>query len=132
MSRRIQTTTLQATDGGPVDTYFDRIIKYIPADIVSAWVAVTGIVKSANGIPTNAVLWICFVVGAVVTLVWTLEQTRVVGTPPAWLQAAVSTSAFVIWVFALGDPFSSLSFYNQVYGSLALIAFTLISGRIVP
>jgi hypothetical protein len=35
-------------------------------------------------------------------------------------------------VFGMGDPFTSLSFYHPIYGSLALIFFTLISGRIVP
>jgi hypothetical protein len=132
MSRRIRSSALQATNGATVDTYFDRIIKYIPADIVSAWVAVIGIVKAANGIPTNIVLWIAFFIGASLTFVWTLKQTHMDGTPPAWLQALVSTVAFGIWAFALGAPFDSLSFYNPVYGSLALIAFTLASGRIVP
>ena len=132
MTRRIQTVAFQSKAGGPVDTYFDRVVKYIPADIVSAWVVVIGIVKSAQGIPTNAVRWASFLFGVILTPFWTLKQTHVEGEAPAWLQAAVATAAFVVWVFALGDPFSSLDFYRQVYGSLALIAFTLLSGRIVP
>jgi hypothetical protein len=133
MSRRIRTTALESTGKGAVDTYFDRVIKYIPTDIVSAWVAVTGIVKGAGaGVPTNAVLWGCFVFGALLTPFWTLKQTQMEGVPPAWLQASMGTVAFVVWVFAMGDPFTSLSFYHQLYGSLALIAFTLISGLIVP
>jgi hypothetical protein len=132
MSRRIKTAALQGTGGAAVDTYFDRVIKYIPADIVSAWVAVIGIVKSASGIPTSTVLWICFLFGIAITFVWTPWQTGVSGAYPAWVQATVCTIAFVVWVFALGEPFTSLYWYNQLYGSLALIGFTLVAGRVVP
>jgi hypothetical protein len=133
MSRRILTTALETTTGnGVVDTYFDRVVKFIPADIIGAWIAASSIVKSSSGIPTNTVLWICFVFGVIITPAWTLKQTNFQSLPPARLQALVATAAFVVWVFALGDPFSALSFYHQVYGSLVLIAFTLISGGIVP
>jgi hypothetical protein len=132
MSRRIITTAFQANGGGILDGYFDRILKYIPADIVGAWIAVTGIVKGATGISTQTVLWICFSFGVVLTPFWILQQTHIKDTPPAYLQAAVSTAAFCVWVFAVGEPFSGLGFYNPVYGSLVLIAFSLLSGRIVP
>src|SRR5690349_15561196 len=39
-----------------IDTYFDKVVKYIPADIVGAWVAVTGLVSSASGIDRQMVL----------------------------------------------------------------------------
>jgi hypothetical protein len=132
MARRIQSLAFEGTQGQGVDTYFDRIVKYIPADIVSAWVAVTGIIKASSGIPTITVYWVTFLIGIGITLVWTLRQTNVPGARPAWLQAAISSVAFIVWVFALGEPFASLSFYNPVYGSLALIGFTLISGIIIP
>ena len=46
--------------------------------------------------------------------------------PPAVTQIVVSTGAFVVWVFALGEPFSSLAFYRPVYGSLLLILYNII------
>jgi hypothetical protein len=63
---------------------------------------------------------------------WTLKQTHLEGAPPARVQASISTAAFVVWVFALGEPFDSFNFYHRVYGSLALIGFTLVVGLIVP
>jgi hypothetical protein len=63
MSRRIRTVALAGTQSGEVDTYFDRVIKYIPTDIVAAWVAADGIVASAQGVPTTIILWVIFLFG---------------------------------------------------------------------
>ncbi|MDB5653914.1 MAG: hypothetical protein JWQ94_1527 [Tardiphaga sp.] len=136
MSRRIVTTAYQGAGGGASDTYFDRIVKYIPSDIVAAWTAVSAAVDGASKagatIPTSTVLWICFLFGVVITPFWVLKQTTALNAPPAKSQAAVGTVAFIVWVFALGGPFSSLSFYNGLYGTLAIVGFTLVSGLIVP
>jgi len=133
MPRRIITTQYQSTAGSAPDTYFDKIIKYIPTDIVAAWVAATGLVATAgNAVPATKLLWICLVVGIIFTPLWTLRQTRMPGVPPAYKQSVVSTCAFVVWVFALGGPFATLAFYHPVYGSLLLIAFTLAVGLIEP
>jgi hypothetical protein len=134
MPRRIQRVTLEDTTGQqrPADAYFDRVVKYVPADVVGAWVAVTTLLKKAAGVPVETVLWVCFAVGIVVTAIWTWRQTKTKNQAAPPIQILISTLAFVVWVFALGDPFASLSFYNRVYGSLALIGFTLISGAIIP
>jgi hypothetical protein len=134
MPRRIETVDLQAITGEarPADSYFDRVVKYVPSDVVGAWVAVTTLLKSAHGIRQDVVLWICFAVGVVVTAVWTWRQTQAEGQTALVIQVIVSTLAFIVWVFALGDPFARLSFYNPVFGSLALIGFTLVTGAVVP
>ena len=137
MPRRIRTTRLEGVTGGDADTYFDRIIKYIPADIVAAWTAVTAAVSgaaklgAANFTPST-VLWICFAFGVIITPLWILKQTAAGGEPPAKTQAIVATLAFIVWVFALGAPFDSQPWYNGLFGTLAIIGFTLISGLIVP
>jgi hypothetical protein len=116
-----------------VDTFFDRVVKYIPADIVSAWVFVTAAIKGApDDTPKNIVLWVAFVLGIVLTSLWTLRQTREPKLRPAVTQAVVSTIAFAVWVFALGGPFESLTFYRPLYGSLLLVLYTLLAGLIVP
>lgn len=132
MSRRIRTVSPQSSQSSRPDTYFDRVIKYIPADIVGAWVAASGIVKGAQGVPAESLLWIVFIFGAVLTPVWTLRQTNEPEQQPAYLQAGISTLAFFVWVFALGGPFAHFEFYHEAYGSLLLIGFTLAVGAIVP
>jgi hypothetical protein len=34
--------------------------------------------------------------------------------------------AFIVWVFATGEPFSSLSFYQPYYASITIIIFTFV------
>jgi len=135
MNRRIVGTQLhaQGLDKG-IDTYFDRVVKYIPVEIVSAWVAAKGLVQAADVAAKDTVMWICFAVGSVFTILTILKQTGQPGKPHAWGQIAISTLAFVIWTVALGEPFTSLLGTNQqaLYGSLLLIFFTLGAGFIVP
>lgn len=132
MPRRINTLTLQATGGNPPDTYVDKIIKYIPSDVVAAWVAATGLIAGAANIPKTTLLWICFAAGAIITPFWVLRQTGTPSGPPQYKHAAVSTVSFIVWVFALGGPFATLSWYNPIYGSLLLIFVTLAIGLVDP
>ncbi len=137
MGRRIVGEEFHATGGpsGPsVDGYFDRIIKYIPSDVVGAWVAVAGIIgqPTVNGPPRYTTLWISFAFGVVFTFLWTAKQTMGGGLPFARTQVLLSTVAFVVWVFALGGPFRSFGWYDDSFGSLALIGFTLLTGLVVP
>lgn len=132
MSRRVITTQLQASTGTRVDSYFDKLVKYIPTDIVGAWIAIIGLVKSADDIPQNALLWGLFVFFVLLTGLWTLRQTSEPKKPPARIQTLISTGAFIVWGFALGEPFSSLSWYHPVYGSIALIMYSLIVPLINP
>ncbi len=128
--RRIVSTQRQTTQGADVDTYFDRIIKYIPADIVGAWVAIMGLISGNNA--SSTVLWIMFIIMVAITAAWTYKQTRTPFMPPAVTQIIVSTLSFAVWVFALGGPFATLPWYRAFYGSLALIVYTLVIGLIVP
>src|SRR2546430_6628139 len=114
-----------------VDTYFDKVFKYIPADIVGAWVAVTGLISSARGIPRQTILWVAFGIGLILTAWWTWKQAAVPGRRPPATQAIISTGAFAGWVFALGGPFQLLP-GREVYGSLLLILYTLVVALIDP
>jgi hypothetical protein len=134
MGRRIITIQYNRTDssGAAVDGYFDKVIKYIPSDIVGGWVAVTGLIKSADNVPTNLLLWIAFGAGIILTLLWTLKQTSEPGKKTAKTQIIISTFSFAVWVFALGGPFATLEFYRPLYGSLMLIFYSLGIGLVTP
>ena len=134
MGRRIETVECHATGAGrEVDTYFDRVVKYIPADVVSAWVFVTASINGASDdTPKAAILWVAFVCRLGLTALWVWKQTSEPGRPPAVTQTIIATVAFGVWVFALGGPFASLPFYRPVYGSLLLVLYTLAAGLVIP
>lgn len=135
MSRRIVTEQYQAAAKGAQvpDTYFDRVVKYIPADVVAAWTAASGLIAGSGSNSQSTLLWISFFVGLVFTAGWTYRQTAEPNMKTATTQIGIATAAFAVWVFALGGgPFASLSWYEPVFGSLLLIAYTLLVALIVP
>jgi hypothetical protein len=134
MSRRIITTQLQTAEAGEgsVDGYFNKLVKYIPADIVGTWVLASSLIKEASGAPTTALLWVAFAVLLVITPLWTWRNTKPPANPPARTQIIISTVSFAVWVFALGGPFAMLGFYRPVFGSLTLLFFSLVVAMITP
>ena len=132
MSRRIVTTAPQAADGAePIDGYMDRVIKYIPADIVAAWLFLEGVILSDDE-PDETLLWVVFAVLVPITLLWTYRRTAKPGKPPAWTQTAIAAAAFVVWVFAIGGPFATSDWYDSIYGAIAIVLFTLGIGAVTP
>ena len=114
-------------DSKVTDSYSERLIKYIPADILAAYVAITGIAES-----NNPPLWLSWgVFGAMLAL--TPLYVCYVKTAPAgfvsskmfhWVTACLAFSAFV---FSLGGPFAlTFDWYKPYLGSVVLILTTLI------
>lgn len=134
MPRRVREFSLQSIQGGgEPDGYLDRVVKYVPADVIAAWTAAVAVIKGAVGIPNVLVMLICFVVGLGLAFWWTLKQTATAGQPPAYKQAIIATLAFLVWVLALGDLNDALKVvtaWNEAYAKLILIAFTFVSGKI--
>ena len=119
--------TLIAEGGVPqlqIDDYTTKLIKYIPADIVAAFVVLDGILRSAAQVPTE-VYWIVFFVLLILTPLYIWRVTTEPNKPPAIAQILISTISFFVWVFALGGPFTHLDWYQPVYGALVLPIFTL-------
>lgn len=123
MSRRIVTKQLHAAGAtAKVDTYFDKLFKYIPAEVVVAWITAKGLIVEASDVPKDIILWIAFGISVIITACWTLFRTHEPGHMPAITQTALSTISFVIWVIAVGGPPFNL---KTLYGSLILIFYTL-------
>jgi len=122
--------TYKATLGVPVaepiaDDYATRVVKYIPVEIVAAFVTIDGILQAATAV-AESVHWLVFCALLLLTPLYTWRLTTKEGLPPAYAQIGISIASFAVWVFALGGPFKFLSWYNHAYGSVLLIIFTLI------
>ena len=132
MSRRIRSADPQAAVApDKVQAYFDNIVGYIPGDIVAAWIAITGVLAS-SATPRPGARWIMFALLLVITPLWTWRHTREPGKPAATTQIVMSTIAFIVWVYALGGPFATVGLWQPLYGSLAIIVFTLLAGLVRP
>lgn len=106
------------------DTYRDRLVKYIPADIVAIYLALTRLVKTAqpDTVPITTIEWVVFGVILALTIPW---QRKVVKVKKRQ-QVAIGTVAFMFWAISLGDPFdiSWKGWYRPLYGTMGLMLYT--------
>ena len=108
------------------DTYKDRLLKYIPAEIVAIYLALLNVVKAAapNTIPVTTVEWVLFGIILAVAVPWQLKIAKIT----KWQQVAVGVFAFAFWAISLGDPFDASwkAWYHPLYGTLAMMLYTFL------
>jgi hypothetical protein len=140
MGRRVITSSPHSNKTGEtVDSFAARVVKYIPADVVAAWITVNSLIKPT---PTNSttdqtdypVLFGVFAVFVVLTVLWTWQTTKEPNMPVAKRQILVSTISFIVWVFAIGGPFQYFGAVSArpYLGGIVLIIWTLVAGLIAP
>lgn len=113
------------------DSYVDQVLKYIPSEIVAAFLFMDGILRS-SGKATVLYFWLIFIFLLAITpfYIWAVTSEKVESTgaarKPAWDQIIISFFSFAVWVFAIGGPFKFLSWYDPAYGSTSLVLFTFL------
>jgi hypothetical protein len=113
----------------PPDKYSDRLLKYIPAEVITLYIALTTLLTATKVAP-HLLYWVAFGVAVVVTPIYLWRIQKV--TAP--LQLIVSTLAFGLWASVMGEPFTSTSIhnYNVVYGEFGLPVFTFVVALFSP
>ncbi len=111
----------QTAQASGKDDYTSRLMKYVPAEIVALFITLDTLARSSTKVP-QLVHWGILIFGIVGTYLY-LWRVAKVRKP---LQLHISAIAFCVWVFAIGGPFSSLSWYDPIYGGLLLPAYTFI------
>ncbi len=112
------------------DSYFEKLVKYIPADILAAYMTFSGIITDQ---PNNPLwlYWVGFIGLLILAPLYTIYRPS---EPPPLLYASktkfcavASAVSFAVWVFAIGGPFAATwpLWYRPIYGSLLLILTTL-------
>jgi hypothetical protein len=104
------------------DDYMTKLLKYVPPQIVGAYLLVQGILIALTTDGTSGrqfALGTLLIVGAVSTFAY---SARVLGVARQ-SQRLVSTLAFFVWVFALGGLFATFGWWKPGWGTIALVAF---------
>ncbi|NMC39184.1 MAG: hypothetical protein GYA41_12755 [Bacteroidales bacterium] len=105
------------------DGYFDRLFKYIPAELVAGYIFVSGAVSGLTDQSESLLLkWILFAIFCILTPLYLWRVQKVTRMQ----QHMISLLSFAVWCFALGGPFASFGWYDPVYGQVLLLVFTLI------
>lgn len=106
------------------DGYFDRLFKYIPAELVAGYIFVSGAAARLTDQSESLLLkWILFAIFCMLTPLYLCRVQKVTRIQ----QHMISLLSFAVWCFALGGPFASLRWYDPVYGQVLLPVFTIIA-----
>jgi hypothetical protein len=123
----------------PGDNYLERMVKYVPAEIIAGSMLINSILAQAMisggpsasmaGFPVSTIAVGALVLGLVLTplFCWYVREDG-----DAWLtNAIVSTFAFPFWAYLMG----AVAFASHHDGNLAVIlvlTFTAVSGLVAP
>ncbi len=105
------------------DDYISKLIKYIPAEVITLYLFVDGILNSFTASPVMN--WVVFFLLLVLTPIYMWRMTQEASKSPAWDQIIVSFVSFALWVYVIGGPFEALSWYAPQYGSILVAIFTV-------
>jgi hypothetical protein len=97
------------------DLYLSRIVKYIPTEVIMAYIASIGFVKTMVGTQQRLWSWATAMGLLILTLLWTMRAASVAGQATPTRLAIAATLAFAAWTFATGGPLSS---FNGIRGLL--------------
>ena len=110
-----------ATTSSPAvnDDYLDRLVKYIPAEVVALYLGATNVVPLKDPSHWTA-LWIIAGLCAVCTPIYMYVATKEGCKPTLWSQILISSIAFLVWVFAIGGPFRVFPWYEEKQWTAAI------------
>jgi hypothetical protein len=111
------------------DDYITKLLKYIPIEILGAYLFMQTVVNSNVTTKNAHAIWLlCLLIGAgILTFAydrWVLSIVRVT-------QQLMSVLAFAVYVFAMGGWFATTGWYHQWYASIAVPTFVVLVG-IIP
>ena len=136
---RVNTKRDSKINGKSEDTYLEKVVKYIPTEIVAAYTAMRALLLPDKekvsqeilpyGIESDFYLYSVIFLGCLIlTPIYKYFTLKDDGLPIPKYQIAISFFAFVFWVFAFGDFFEiNWKGYSHKLASIILIFFTLIT-----
>jgi hypothetical protein len=106
------------------DPYLNSLLKYIPTEIVGAYLVIQGFILAAK--PDEKLQFMAILISSVALFaitpfyLWRLQGVTAVA------QIIISTISFAVWVYILGGPFVAWKIHYPLIGSILLVIWTLI------
>lgn len=128
---------MAAVSASNLDTYRDKLLKLIPAEIVAAFLALKGVLDAAQNVEgIELIQWIVFVG----LLIFTPLIFRYIYRVKDVKQHVLTTLAFVVWVFTVGGPFDQFFLgpdgdilpIKGIIASIVLVFYTLTVPMLLP
>jgi len=123
----------------PGDGYLERMVKYVPAEIIAFSMVINAILEQAMksggdhaamaGVPVPVIAAIALIVACVLTplFCWYVRQDG-----DAWVaNAVVSTIALPFWAYLMGAV-AFAPFHDGNLAAILVMSFTVVSGLVAP
>ena len=108
------------------DKYKDRLLKYIPADVIAIYLTLQGFVAMLNNpAPIRALHWAVFGIILVITIPWQRKVAKI----GKWAQVWIGVGAFIVLAITVGEPFTAANlgvWYQSAYGAMILALYTFL------
>ncbi len=120
--------------GEQAQEYGERVAKYVPAEIIAAYLTLLPLVLSGTDPDTGrrtAYLAIILSIGVIFTplYLWRFPGTKRIKV----FHLIISTLAFVVWAYSIPEGlFGDVGIYDRVGAAILLVVFTLASGLFAP
>jgi hypothetical protein len=121
---RLDSRRFQSIDGADAEgfkSYLDRLMKMVPGEVVGLYLVGRGFVTPGN--LTFFIVWVLVcLIGVVAVKAYGTSDTSQ-NIRPDWKHTAISSVAFLIWVYSMGDK-SLERYWNSSIASLLVLAWT--------
>jgi hypothetical protein len=130
---------MQAAKADPGDGYLERMVKYVPAEIIAFSMVINAILEQAMksgdghaamaGIPVPGIAAAALIIACLLTplFCWYVRQDG-----DAWVaNAVVSTIALPFWAYLMGAV-AFAPFHDGNLAAILVMSFTVVSGLVAP
>ena len=118
----LMVTAAEPARGEDFRFYLDRLLKMIPAEVISLYLVGSGLIPEDQSIVLVVWAVVCLAGAVLVRVYGTADPVN--NKPTDWVHVAISSVAFIIWVYSLGGPFAAYGLHVAYAGSLLVLAWT--------
>jgi hypothetical protein len=109
--------------GADVKDYLERLVKLIPAEVISLYLVGKGIIESER-YPLLGWTLFCLVAVVLVRLYGTADPTE--NKPPQLPAVLIACISYLVWVYSMGDVFVTFGMHFSKIGSLLVLGWTFV------
>jgi hypothetical protein len=111
-----------APQGEEFNSYLDRLMKMIPAEVIALYLVGAGMIPEGQSIAIAAWAIVCLAGVVVLRVYGTADAAN--HKPADWTHTLICAGAFVLWIYSIGGPFTAFNVHVPWLGSLFVLAYT--------